>query len=172
MDYIRPFSDETMTYDYKRHRYYLTEAEIYTELGVNFGLVPAGMDANPSTMAARFIKKSADDVYRYLYADIFNTRWTEFELACVPELRPVIHEMLLAQAEYNAENGFIETYSGLDIYQGKSMERYRLNELRISPVVEDLAFQMQPSIGRCLKYAGTYGAVAPSYVDENGENVY
>ena len=161
-----------MTYDYKRHRYYLTEGEIYRELGINFGLIPAGTDANPSTMAERFIKKSADDVYRYLYADVFNPKWTEFELACVPALRSVVYDMLLAQAEYNAENGFIETYSGLNIYEGKAMDLGQILERRISPTVKDLAFQMQHSIGRCLKYAGTYGAVPPSFIDENGEVIY
>ena len=169
MKYIKPFSDENLKYDYNRHRYYLTNDVIYKELGINFGLIPAGTDANPSTIAERFIRKSGDDVYRYLYADIFNPGWTEFELACVPELRKVVFEMLLAQAEYNYENGFLETYSGIDIYKSTAMDKEKIRERRISMTVEDIAFQMQSSIGRCLKYAGTYGAAQPSYVDETGE---
>lgn len=172
MQYIKPYSDELMTYDFTTHKYYLTENAVYVELGINFGLIPNGNDANPSTMAQRFIKKVTNNVYRYLFADIYNAPWTEFELACVADLRSVIYQMLLAQAEYNANSGFSETFNGVDIYKGYSLDRSKLKEAQISPVVEELSFQGQRSIGRCLKYAGAYGGTPPSYIDETGNPVY
>lgn len=167
-----PRNDNLMQYDYNRHRYFLTENVLLTELGINFNDVPAGMDANPSDRAIRFSKEVSDEVYRYLYKDCMNTGWLRFELATIPELREVIFEMLLAQARYNAKNGFLDDFSGIDIYKGKSFSRKDIEEVHIALSVEEHGETIQPCLGRCLKYAGYFGATPPPYNDKEGNAIY
>lgn len=158
-----PYSGDDMVYDYTRHRYYITQKYVLSELGINFGTVPTNGDANPSTLGDRFIKNACNIVYRYLYRDIMNVSYQEYQLAAVPELRPVILEMLLAQIEYNATNGNLQAVSGQNIFTGQQMDATRLNDAIIAPSVKDIANTIQPCIGRALKYTGRFGGAAPSY---------
>ena len=167
-----PHNDDYMTYDFASHRYYLTDKAIFEELGINFGELPDSLDANPSTLQQRFIKNVTNTVYRYLYKCIYDKRNQEYVLATVEELRPIVKEMLLAQAEYEAQNGKIHNYSGIDIYKGNHTPRYAIKEAIISPVVEELSDQFIPSIGRSLFYRGVEPLGAPSYVDCDGNAIY
>lgn len=167
-----PHNDNVMTYDYLRHRYVLTNDALYTYLGLNFNNVPEDMDANPSSKADRFAQKVSDQVYRFILRDSMNSAWLTFEMAILPELRQVIQDMLLAQAEYDVVSGFSDTFSGLDAFRGKAIDRRDLREAVIAPAVEDYAYMVQPCIGRCLKYAGQFGYIAPDFVDKDGNNVY
>lgn len=169
-----PHDDNIMTYDYLRHRYVLTEDAIYTYLGVNFGTLPEGMDANPSSLAQRWAQRVSDQVYRFLTKDSPNAALIIYELATVPELRPVVQEMLLDQAAYMAETGDVANLSGIDAFKGKLLNREDVSAARVSYGVEDIAYQIQPSIGRCLKYVGLELAryCAPPFTDKDGNTIY
>lgn len=80
--------------------------------------------------------------------------------------------MLIKQAEYVAESGNLEAYSGVDAFNGVRVDREKIREVLIAPAVEDIAYKIQPSIGRCLKYAGSFGYCAPDYTDDDGNPVY
>lgn len=167
-----PHDDNVIKYDYNRHRYYLTEDAIYKDLGINFNNIPSGTDANPSDFALRWSKKVSEEVYRYILKDSLNVSWLTFELATVPELRNIIIEMLYAQAEYAYNSGFSDTFSGVDMYRGKVLDRQSLVEASISPAVEDYAHIIIPSLGRSLKYAGRFGGIAPAFSDNEGNAIY
>lgn len=179
-DYIQPLkypnSDNLMTYDYLRHRYYLTEDAIYTYLGINFGtLPPNGLDANPSDLARRWVTRVSDLVYRYITKDSPNPDRIAFEMATVAGLRTVVLDMLLDQAAYMAETGDIGTLSGIDAFKGKMANREDISAARISYGVEDIAYTVQPCLGgRCLKYVGLDLAAypVPPYTDEDGNKVW
>ena len=167
-----PYNDEYMTYDYTRHRYVLTEKALFDELGINFGLLPETMDANPSTLAQRFAKSITATVYLHLYTGCMFRGLQEYQLATVPDLRNVIFDMLLAQARYVSGNGLIENYSGIDIYKGHHVPRYDIKHAAIAPIVEEMSYTILPCIGRALKYSGYLPDYQPSYVDVNGNNIY
>ena len=167
-----PNSDNILVYDYNRHRYVLTDDAIYTYLGINFGEIPAGMDSNPSSLAQRWANRVSDQVYRFLTKDSLNAPWLLFELATVPQLRDVVKEMLLDQAHYMAETGDVSSLSGIDAYKGVIAKREDINAARVSYGVEDIAYQIQPCIGRCLKYAGYFGECPPPYKDASGNLVW
>lgn len=167
-----PFDDQYLIYDYNRHRYYLTEAALNNLLGISFNDVPEGMDSNPSTRVFRFCNKVTDDVYRFLLKDSMNAGWLVYELATTRALRPVIQEMLLAQAEYAFNSGFSGNYSGVDVFKGVAVDRDKIRAAMIAPAVEDYAYAVQPSLGRAIKYAGNFGYMAPPYEDNEGTLVY
>lgn len=171
-----PHNDNTLTYDYMRHRYYLTEDAIYTYLGINFGTLPLnGLDANPSDLARRWATRVSDLVYRYITKDSPNPERVVYEMATVPGLRQVILDMLLDQAGYMAETGDIANLSGIDAFKGKIASREDISAARISFGVEDIAYTIQPCLGgRCLKYVGLDLAAypVPPYTDENGNQVW
>lgn len=169
-----PYDDAYLKYNYMRHRYELTEQAVFEELGLNFKEFSdmETLDANPSTMGNRALKEVSTILYTYLLEDTMNPDWLRYELATVPELRSVIMEMLLAQAGYMLDNGNIATFSGLDIYNGKAMERYKIKEAIIAPSVVAMAERIQPSLGRSLKYAGCFGGCAPRFNNPDGTPRY
>lgn len=155
-DQCRPFDDGIMTYDYKTHRYVLTEGGVLSELGVNLDmLLNATGDANPSTLASRILKRVSQIVYTYIYRDTANELWLEYILATYAPLRDTVKEMLQAQLLYMLANGDIGLYSGVNVAKGQAMNIDDLRgRARVAPEVEDLALQTIPGLGYCLKYAG------------------
>lgn len=156
-----PYDDEIMTYDHNAHRYVLTEKGVESELGENLSLVlNASGDANPSTLAARFLKRVSDRVYRYLYRDTQSEAWIEYVLAKLPPLRNTVKEMLQAQLKYMLENGDLALYSGVNVASGRIMD---VNAMRgrvsIAPDVELLADETVPCLGYSLKYVGALPCV-------------
>ena len=167
-----PYNDDYMIYDYYLHRYRLTEKAYIDYLGINFGELPTGMDANPSAMATREANSVSETVYRFITTDSMNPDWLTFEMATVGKLRGVIFRMLLAQAKYVATSGNMENFSGIDAFSGAKVDRKKIREAIVAPAVEDYAYQVQPCLGRCLKYAGAFGLCPPPYSDMDGVPVW
>lgn len=151
-----PFDDGSMIYDYNVHRYILTESGVETELGEDLKLIlNATGDANPSSLAERFLRRVSQTVYMYIYRDSANEEWLEYILAVHPSLRAVVKEMLQAQLMYMLMNGDIGLFSGVNVAKGQLMDINALRDrARIAPEVEDLALRTIPQLGYCLKYAG------------------
>ena len=162
-----------MTYDYKHHRYVLTDQALLEELGISFANLPESMDANPSTRAQRFCKTVSANVYRYITKESLNKGWLLYEMATVPDLRDVIYQMLLDQAIYNFKSGFIEEYSGIDVFQGSAIDGAKIEDAKIASNVKNEAeVVIQPCLGRTLKYAGVFGFAPPPFIDKEGNPVY
>ena len=151
-----PCDDEIMRYDYNTHRYVLTEKGVLFELGENLDVIlNTTGDANPSTLAERILKRVSQTVYHYLYRDTVNEQWLEYILATYPPLRERVKEMLQAQLLYMLMNGDLGLYSGVNVAKGQVMDMEALRgRARIAPEVEDLALQIIPGLGYCLKYVG------------------
>lgn len=156
-----PFDDDIMTYDVESHRYVLTERGVLSELGEDLDMVlNATGDANPSTLASRFLRRVSQTVYTYLYRDTMNEQWLEYILAKYPPLRETVKEMLQAQLLYMLMNGDIGLMSGVNVAKGQVMDVYALRgKLRVAPEVEDLAMRTISGLGYCLKYAGALPCV-------------
>ena len=151
-----PFDDEVMTYDYLSHRYVLTGKGVQTELGVNLALVlnDSG-DMSPSTLPQRVLKKVSQSVYLWLYEDSMNPQWLEFLLAKHPPLRNRVKEMLLAQLDYVLTNNFVNSFSGVNIAKGQTIDiNWLRGRVKIADEVEMLANQPIEGLGYSLKYLG------------------
>lgn len=164
-----PRDDGIMTYDMATHRYVLTERGVLTELGEDLDLIlNATGDANPSTLASRFLRRVSQTVYTYLYRDTMNEQWLEYILAKYPPLRDTVKEMLQAQLLYMLMNGDIGLMSGVNVAKGQAMDIDALRgRSRIAPEVEDLAMRTISGLGYCLKYAGALPCV-PSQLYRQG----
>lgn len=161
-----PHDDDVMKYNYEYHRYELTENALLQELGINFNNIPSQspLDANPSARAKRFIREVSGDLYNYLLSDVQNPGWLRFELACVPELRSVIKEFLLAQAQYEIDNGRLCGLSGIDAYKGKLFSQKDIADAEIELNIKTHAETIiEPSIGRTIKTACFFGSCPPPF---------
>lgn len=158
-----PFDDEIMKYDYTKHRYVLTEKGVLTELGENLDVIlNATGDANPSTLAERFLARVSQTVYTTLYRNSQGEAYLEYILATYPPLRPRIMEMLQAQTLYMLMNGDIGLMSGVNVAKGQAMDINALRgRARLAPEVEDLANAIIPGLGFSLSYAGALPCVPP-----------
>lgn len=151
-----PCDDQIMEYDLNTHRYVLTKNGVLSELGENLDLIlNATGDAEPSTLAARFLRRVSQVVYSYLYRYTQSEAWLEYILATYPPLRARVKEMLQAQTLYMLANGDIGLMSGVNVAKGHAMDINALRgRARVAPEVEDLAGQFVPGLGYALNYAG------------------
>ena len=120
---VFPYSDQYMAYDYNTHMYYITPDGVFNLLGVNLNeeLETFGQ-ANNTTQALRFCKKSASKVYAYIKDRCFSYPFIEMFMAKAGDIREFIRdELLIPQIEYNLTNGFPDEYSGLNIAKGTAM---------------------------------------------------
>ena len=115
-----PLDDEIMKYDYNTHRYVLTKNGVETELGENLDIILNSTgDANPSSLAARFLRRVSQAVYGYLYRDTMNEQWLEYILATYPPLRATVKDMLQAQLMYMLMERGYKLVSGVNVVRGK-----------------------------------------------------
>lgn len=160
-----PYSDQTMTYDFKRHQYVLTTQGVFLELGENLDTYfPTGSDSNQSTRAKRLLERISRKVYNYIYQDSMNASWLEFELAKQPFLRERIKDMLIYQLEYFLVNGDPTLNSGVNIDKGSAMDINQLRgRVKVADDTEILANEIIPQLGRSIKYLGMFGGCPPTY---------
>ncbi len=156
-----PFDDGVMKYDYNAHRYVLTDDGVLRELGENLKVIlNASGDANPSTLAERFLYRVSQVVYSSLYRDTQGEAFIEYILATYPPLRPRIKEMLQAQTLYMLMNGDLGLMSGVNVAKGQAMDINALRgRARIAPEVEQLAGEVIPGMGFRLNYLGALPCV-------------
>ena len=156
-----PYDDEIMKYDYNAHRYVLTEQGVLTELGENLDLIlNASGDANPSTLAKRFLNRVSQVVYSSLYRNTQSEEFIEYILATYPPLRSRVKDMLQAQTLYMLMNGDIGLMSGVNVAKGQAMDINALRgRARIAPEVEDIANMVIPGLGFRLNYLGVLPCV-------------
>lgn len=158
-----PYDDEVMKYDYVNHRYVLTKKGVLEQLGEDLDVIlNTGGDANPSTLAERFLRKVSQGVYFYLYQDSMNSDWLEYILATYPPLREWVKEMLQAQVLYVLQNGFVNDYSGVNIAKGHTVDiNWLRGRVKIADEVEQLANRFIPGLGYTLTYCGALPCVPP-----------
>lgn len=137
----QPYNDNIMTYDFKAHRYVLTEYGIFEKLGINLDSVFGEFEDDVRVRRKeRFLKKVSDSVYGYIYQDNANDRYIEYVLAMNPTLRQSVEEMLIEQAEYVLDgNNFLQDFSGVNIAKGSAMKKEDLRgEMRVALRVVEL----------------------------------
>lgn len=151
-----PYDDEIMKYDYKNHRYVLTQEGVFEQLGYNLEvLLDNGSPIDSHTRADRLLQKVSQSVYFYLYEDTMSQAWLEYILATYPPLREWVREMLQAQLEYVLDNNFVNDFSGVNIAKGRTVDvNWLRDRVKVADQVDQLARQFIPGLGYCLKYAG------------------
>ena len=154
-----PLNDEYMIYDYRKHRYMLTEKAVLELLGENLNDLTDGN----VTLKNKLLMDASADVYGYIYEDSRSPDYLERIMALDEDLRPTIQDMLLAQLEYTLYNGKLSLYAGINLAKQSALDISRIrNESKVAETVVQETHRILPGYGICLKYCGRLPSVCPS----------
>ncbi len=154
-----PLNDEYMIYDYRKHRYMLTEKAVLELLGENLNDLTDGN----VTLKNKLLMDASADVYGYIYEDSRSPDYLERIMALDEDLRPTIQDMLLAQLEYTLYNGKLSLYAGINLAKQSALDISRIrNESKVAETVVQETHRILPGYGICLKYRGRLPSVCPS----------
>ena len=154
-----PLNDEYMIYDYRKHRYMLTEKAVLELLGENLNDLTDGN----VTLKNKLLMDASADVYGYIYEDSRSPAYIERIMALDEDLRPTIQDMLLAQLEYTLYNGKLSLYAGIKLAKQSALDISRIrNESKVAETVVQETHRILPGYGICLKYCGRLPSVCPS----------
>ena len=157
-----PYDDEYMTYDYRLHKYVLTEKAVMDELGENLDVVLVNSD--PVTRNA-FLRKVSRSVYDYILSASQSPDYIEYILAKDGSLRQTVQDMLVSQAEYALTNSLLGSYSGINLAKGQYVELDKMrNGRQVSLEVEQKANQILPGYGHCLRYTCALPHISPIHL--------
>lgn len=148
-----------MIYDYRKHRYMLTEKAVLELLGENLNDLTDGN----VTLKNKLLMDASADVYGYIYEDSRSPDYIERIMALDEDLRPTIQDMLLAQLEYTLYNGKLSLYAGINLAKQSALDISRIrNESKVAETVVQETHRILPGYGICLKYCGRLPSVCPS----------
>ena len=141
-NFIDPFDDSELKYDFDRHEYYGTNTlllnngiDLHKELDT-FGVT------NIETLANRFIRRASKRVYQYIYnhCGVNGVQLRQFLMAKVPHLRNMIKDWIVLQTEYMVVNGMINLEGGINFKTGKMVDHNNLRGSRAysSEMIDDM----------------------------------
>lgn len=156
-----PYDDEYMTYDYRLHRYVLTDKAVLDILGENLNVIL--VNAEPVTKNA-FLKKVSNTLYEYILSASQSPDYIEYIMAKDGSLREMIQDMLISQAEYMLSNGAVDSYSGINMAKGHFIELDKIrNGRQVSMTVEQRANAPLHGYGHSLRYACALPRIASKF---------
>lgn len=156
-----PYDDEYMTYDYRLHRYVLTDKAVFDILGENLNVML--VNAEPVTKNA-FLKKVSNTLYEYILSASQSPDYIEYIMAKDGDLREMIQDMLISQTEYMLTNGAVDSYSGINMAKGHFVDLDKIrNGRQVSMTVEQKANASLHGYGHSLRYACALPRIAPKF---------
>lgn len=165
-----PYNDNYMKYDYSAHMYYLTPLAVKDIIGENLDTrLNAFGDSNPSTLAERFCRESAESLYDYIRDNCWSYSIMEYILACDENMRTKVQDMLIALMRYHLRNGKVEEFCGVNAKSGSAM---RIEDLRgdldVPKRIVTMTHEILPGYGFCLCNRTNLGQIRPdSYTRYN-----
>lgn len=103
-DKLYPYDDDLMIFDDARQMYFLTERAL-VENGIDIRARIGASAPDPSFVIGGVLRAVSGMVYREIHRFNRNTHRQDAMIATVPELRPIIYNVLLNQAQYYVRNG-------------------------------------------------------------------
>ena len=156
-----PYDDEYMIYNYRMHRYVLTDKAVFDILGENLNVIL--VDAEPVTKNA-FLKKVSNTLYEYILSASQSPDYIEYIMAKDGSLREMIQDMLISQVEYMLANGAVDSYSGINMAKGHYIDLDKIrNGRQVSLTVEQKSNAILPGYGHCLRYACALPHIASKF---------
>lgn len=120
--FIEPFSDADMVYDFKKHRYILT-AQFCRNRGIDLdSLVNKDLFPDAQTATDIVLDRVSLLVYTNIYSYGRQKDDKEFLLACHPDLRDIIKEAMFERLNYITSSEDLSIRSGAMIEQGVRIE--------------------------------------------------
>lgn len=151
MEYIKPYSDERMTWDDYDRRYYLTE-ESLKKAGLDLrGRYTAQGVGDPGAVIQSIIRICTDTVYGYMHGYAFRTDLQDAAIATIEEARRKIYAALMAMIVPLARYGD----------RRDSVEKGE-RDIAIPEGVKNALSELIPGLGHSLIYSGRW-TVCPIY---------
>ena len=135
-----PLSDDYMTYDYKTHRYILTEKDVEENLGINLSL----RNENPIVRNA-LLKTISNHVYNYIHAYNINNILQDYIIAKTELGREIIKEAMENQLVYVLNVGDLSRVADVN-----------LRPLWFDEQAKQSLFRVIPEIGTTICYSGRF----------------
>lgn len=153
-----PLSNETMIYDFNKHRYILTPKCVLDELNENlYERLNTKGSANVENTAQVILDQISMQVYNFIYNHTAQRLYLQKVLAKSPTARETIKEAMKQQVLYFLINGQIDKYAGVDLRRGTVIP---LSELRgersIDAQTISILLQPLPETGVSVLYRGRY----------------
>lgn len=121
INYIEPFSDADMVYDFDKHRYVLT-TQYCRNRGFDFELLDKDKFPDPQVVNDIVLDRVSLLVYTNIYNYGRTKREKEFLLACHPDFRDIIKEAMFERLLYMNSSGDLSVSSGALISQGTRID--------------------------------------------------
>lgn len=162
-----PYNDDYLVYDYKRHKYYLTEKAVNDNINNGFFDVYVNNSMNRQADILNILKQVCDTVYReiqrYNSSQYFNV---EYIMAKSESARTLLLDAFLEQVRYFDFNGLIDVYAGVDFKKGTKSQDY--TDRILSPSARVILSTPIHETGIPLLYSGKYAfVIKPNYEKEN-----
>ena len=153
----QPLNDNQMIYDFKKHRYLLTQQYIQTELGVNLEAQIGTNGGVPATVIINtLLDNISSEVYNYVYKHN-NTQTLQYIIAKCPSARETIKEAMSKQALYVLYSGDLG-FSTIKDERELALNRYAKEIIDNQEVAET---------GVTLTFTGRYRFNVPNYQEGN-----
>lgn len=171
MAQLMPLTDETMIYDYKKHRYILTPKCVLDELNENlFERLNTRGCANVENLAQNVLEQISLQIYNFVYSHTSQRLFLQKVLAKSPTARELLKEAMKQQVLYFLINGQIDKYSGVDLRKGTAMAKEDLRgERAIDPQAITILQEILPETKVSMLYRGRYNSILTSPPDYEKE---
>ena len=158
-----PYDDNYMQYDYRMHKYVITDKAVFDLLGENLNTIL--VDPEPTTKDA-FLRGVSNDVYEYILSASQSPDYIEYLLAKDGSLRQTIQDMLLSQVKYSLINSTLADFSGVNMSKGHYIDSLDVmrGDRAVSNTVVRKSNAILPRYGHCLRYSGTLPHISPKYL--------
>lgn len=155
MDY--PINDRELIYDYKKHRYLLTQYYVQSVLGVNLeSQIGTNGGVSATVIINTLLDNISSEVYNYVYAHN-NTQTLQYIIAKCPSARDIIKEAMSKQALYVFYSGDLG-FSTIKDEKDLALNRYAKEIIDNQEVAET---------GTSLIFTGKYRFATPNYQEGN-----
>lgn len=158
-----PYDDEYMKYDYRMHKYVITDKAVMDLLGENLNTIL--VDPEPTTKNA-FLREVSGSVYDYILSASQSPDYIEYILAKDGSLRQTIQDMLISQVKYTFINSTLADFSGVNMSKGHYIDNLDVmrGDRAVSNTVVRKANAILPCYGHCLRYSGALPHIAPKFL--------
>lgn len=142
MTFKKPYNDEDMTYDLKRHRYILT---------INYAKSLIQNAYKDDYALENRLKEISSTVYNYIYnrGNSYNKKYTRLFLNATENGRELIKEALEMQLNADADNGYndIGKQNPIDFNTGNTIAREKIIENIVTPECANLIDNSASDLG-------------------------
>mgnify|MGYP004446275157 CR=1 FL=1 len=152
-----PYEDEKLEYDFESHKYILKGSYFEEETGIKLTeILETGFSSHPEKLARQTLINISEEVYNWVYEHNANNELQEKIMAFSGDFRKNIVRVLIAQLQYEIQNGTIYNFANVNLKSGRVGKTTDLYQWGISPIAKDILNRKLNDIGYQITYQGQF----------------